>query len=155
MGWAVIERRGGNLGALGYGLIETAPSELSQRLRQIGAKIEGLIEEFRPDRLAVERQIFGANRTTALDVAKATGVALYVAAAHEIQVTEYLPNEIKLCICGNGRADKKQVEYMVMRLAKLATRPRPDDVADAIAIALTDALRLRPSGEMTLPGNAK
>lgn len=151
MGWAVIERVGGKITPLGMGLIETPMIALPDRLAIIGGEIKRLITVYEPDRLATERQIFAANRTTAFDVAKAMGVVLYLASHQNLSITEYLPSEIKQSISGYGAADKKQISYMATRLAGLTAPPKPDDVADALAIALTDGLRFRPMETIVKP----
>ncbi len=107
--------------------------------------MNGLIDKFKPDALASERQLFAANKTTALDVAKALGVILLSAADKGISWAEYTPPQIKLAVVGVGTAEKHQVQFMVTRLLGLKEPPKPDDVADALAIAICHALQSRIS----------
>lgn len=137
LGFAIIEKERETLKALDFGLVETDKNQsVPDRLAHIHAETLRLIKKHSPDCLATEKQIFAANRTTALDVAKALGVVLLAAHESGIDWHEYTPNEVKLTVTGSGRADKKQIEFMVTRLLNLKTTPKQDDVADALAIAI-------------------
>lgn len=125
------------------GLIQTPRIAITERLAQIHREVLALIEKHRPDSMATERQIFAANKTTALDVAKALGVILLAGSERGLDWAEYTPPEVKQGVVGNGAADKKQVEFMVTKLLSLDKPPKPDDVADALAIAICHALRTR------------
>lgn len=144
MGFGLVKREGSRLTAVHYGLISSTRVALPNRLVQIYEQMEALLEQYKPDALATERQLFAANKTTAMDVAKALGVAMLCAERHHLPWTEYSPPEIKQAVVGNGRAEKKQVQFMVTRLLSLKETPKPDDVADALAIAITHALRCPP-----------
>lgn len=146
MGFGVVDKAGSKLTPIKWGLIHTPRIPLPQRLLLIEEQLDALIQEVKPDAFATERLLFAQNKTTAMDVSKALGVALLVAARHHLPWAEYSPPEIKLSVVGTGTADKKQVEYMVVRLLSLKEKPKPDDVADALAIAITHALRLGPLG---------
>jgi len=143
VGYGVIRREGSRLEVLAHGLIQTPRVAITERLAQIHNEVLTLIETHRPDAMATERQIFAANKTTAFDVAKALGVILLASNEKGLEWAEYTPPEIKLAVVGNGAADKKQVEFMVTKLLNLAKPPKPDDVADALAIAICHAMRSR------------
>lgn len=143
-GWAVVERSGSRVAAVEYGLLETEPGPLGGRLRQVHDGVEDVCARLRPSGAAVERLFFTKNQTTGLDVAKAAGVALLALQRHGLEADELTPSQVKLAVAGTGRAAKPQVGYMVARLLALKEPPRPDDVADALAVALAHALyRLR------------
>lgn len=146
IGWALIQREGSRLTALEYGLIETPRIALPERLRMVHEQACGLFDRTAPDALATERQLFAANKTTALLVAHALGVVLLAGSQRGLPWTEYSPPEIKQAVVGNGNADKKQVQFMVQRLLSLPEPPKPDDVADALAIAICHAMRSRTLG---------
>lgn len=141
LGVGVIEKKGSQLRPVHYCLVNTAPTELSQRLKQIHQQVADLLSHYQPDALALEKLFFTKNQTTAFDVAKSIGCVLLAAADHECPVTEYSPPEIKKAVVGNGQATKTQVQYMVTRILGLKETPKPDDVADALAIAITHALK--------------
>lgn len=143
VGFGVIRREGSRLTMLECGLIQTPRVAITERLAQIHREVLELIETHRPDAMATERQIFAANKTTAFDVAKALGVILLAGSEKGLEWAEYAPPEVKLSVVGVGSADKKQVEFMVTKLLNLEKPPKPDDVADALAIAICHALRSR------------
>jgi crossover junction endodeoxyribonuclease RuvC len=143
IGYGVIRREGSKLTAIAYGLIQTPRIVIPDRLRLIHEQITELLETHHPDTLATERQLFTVNKTTAMDVAKALGVVLLATSQHNLPWAEYSPPEIKQSVVGNGNAEKKQVQFMVQRLLSLDKPPKPDDVADALAIAITHAFRTR------------
>ena len=144
LGYAFVERSQGVLKPVAYGLIETHKSTpLPQRLQEIHGKICELVSEFQPDCIATEALLFAANRTTAFDVSKALGVVLLASAELKLPWCEYTPPQVKLTVTGSGVADKKQVQFMVMRLLNLRETPKPDDVADALAVAICHSLCAR------------
>lgn len=145
IGYGVVERSGSTLKPLAYGLIETPRITITDRLRLIDEQFQDLLSHHRPDTVATERQLFSANKTTALDVAKALGVLLLGCGRAGLPWSEYTPPEVKLAVVGNGAADKKQVQFMVTKLLGLEKAPKPDDVADALAIAICHAFRSRIS----------
>lgn len=119
------------------GLIETWPDEpMSARLVTLYEGVVELLEEFHPDALAIEQLFFARNVTTAITVGQARGVVLLAAAQANVPIAEYTPSEIKHAIAGYGKADKPQMQEMVRMILNLQTVPQPDDVADALAIAL-------------------
>lgn len=141
VGYGIVRRAGSKLTAEAYGLIETPRIALSDRLSLIHDQVTGLIVKHNPNAFATEKLLFSVNAKTAMDVAKAIGVILLCASQQGLSPTEYTPPEIKLSVVGNGAADKKQIQFMVMRLLSLTEAPKPDDVADALAIATCHALR--------------
>jgi len=143
VGYGVVDRKGSRLTAVEFGMVETPRIAIPDRLRQIYDEINALIERTQPDAVATERQLFAANKTTAMDVAKALGVVLLATQRRGLPWSEYSPPEVKLAVVGQGNADKKQVQFMVAKLLSLTQAPKPDDVADALAIAITHAFRSR------------
>jgi len=107
-----------------------------QRLLHIYTELAALVNIYPPAHIAVEKLFFTKNITSAMSVSEARGVILLLAEQQQIPVTEYTPNQLKLAITGSGRADKRQMQEMIMRLLHLSELPRPDDAADALSIAL-------------------
>ena len=137
IGYGVIHKQGNKQILLAHGAILTpAHTPLSKRLLSIHQQLSQLIALHQPTAMAVEELFFNTNVSTGMIVAQARGVILLTAEQHNIAVTGYTPQDVKMAVCGYGRADKKQVQDMVKRLLNLETRPKPDDVADAIAIAI-------------------
>ena len=141
VGYGVVLKEGSRMTALGYGLVKTPKGETPDRLRQIYDQFVGLLEKFNPDAVCCERLFFTKNQTTGIDVAKALGVVQLVVAQRGLACREFSPPEVKLAVVGNGGAEKHQVQYMVTKLLGLAETPKPDDVADALAVAVTGALK--------------
>ena len=140
VGFGLIESDRGTLRMLQYGAITTpAGLPLAARLAQINRDMEELIDTFRPDEISVEELFFSKNITTGIAVAHARGVILCAAEKKKIPIYEYTPMQVKQAVAGSGLADKKQVMDMTRRLLKLKAVPRPDDAADALAIALCHA----------------
>lgn len=128
----------GELVAVKYGVI-TTPKDASPpaRLEMIYDGMRGLIEEYKPETAAVEKLFFSRNVTTALAVGQARGVVMLVLQKAGIESFEYTPKEIKNAVAGYGGADKRQVQDMVRALLQLDSIPKPDDAADALAVAIT------------------
>jgi crossover junction endodeoxyribonuclease RuvC len=137
-GYGVVDRRpGGVLAAPAFGVIRTEPqAELPERLAFLAGELDQLVHELGPSALAVERVLFQANTRTAMSVGQASGLALAIAGRAGVPVFHYSPNEVKLAVTGDGRADKAQVQVMVARLLALAEAPRPADAADALALCV-------------------
>jgi crossover junction endodeoxyribonuclease RuvC len=133
----VTESPEGQLSTVGYGIIQT-PKEhnAGQRLQVIFQKLKEIIILHHPESGSVEKLFFQKNVTTALAVGQARGVALLVLAEFNLPVSEYTPMEVKQAVCGYGGASKNQVQQMVKILLNLETLPKPDDAADALAIAI-------------------
>ncbi len=138
MGWAVVEREGSRETLVKCGCLETkSKSPMPARLKKIFEVTKELITENAIDEVAVEELFFFKNAKTVMQVALARGVVIVVAELCERPVYQYTPLQVKSAVAGFGRADKKQVEYMVKQLLRLKEAPKPDDVADAAAVALT------------------
>ncbi|MCL2150943.1 MAG: crossover junction endodeoxyribonuclease RuvC [Coriobacteriia bacterium] len=139
-GWGIVESVPGRKRALAYGCITTESGlDRSQRLSLIHKGICEVIERYDPSELAVESVYFGVNATSALSIGEVRGVALLAAAEHQLLVQEYLPNQVKQTIVGQGLASKQQIQFMVQALLKLDHQPQPDHAADALAVALCHA----------------
>ena len=140
MGWGVVEKKGNALRALAYGTLETkAGNPLPERLTIIFGGLQALLAKYRPDVAAMEELFFSRNAKTAIVVGQARGVSLLACGLSRVPVAEYRPMEIKQAVTGWAGADKGQVQKMVKLLLGLAEIPRPDDTADALAIAITHA----------------
>ena len=136
-GFGLVSDEGGGLRCVGMGCIRTAAhTPLPERLTTIHSKLSALIARHRPDCVAIEQLFFNTNATSALAVGHARGVALLAACQAGLPVSEYTPLQGKLAVAGYGKADKKQMQSMVRLLLGLDSEPRPDDVADALAIAI-------------------
>ncbi|WP_166350369.1 crossover junction endodeoxyribonuclease RuvC [Phytoactinopolyspora limicola] len=118
-----------------------ASDELGERLLAIETRIEQWITEYRPDAVAVERVFSQHNVRTVMGTAQASGVATLVAARRGLPVATHTPSEVKAAVSGNGRADKNQVAFMVMRLLRLDGKPSPADASDALALAICQVWR--------------
>ena len=139
-GYGVLERVGREIRALDFGCVETsAEAPQPERLLRIHDSIGGLIDMYRPTLVAVERLFFNRNVQTALAVGQARGAVLLAAAEHGVPVVEFTPSEVKIAVTGYGKAPKRQVQRMTRILLDLADLPRPDDAADALAIAICSA----------------
>lgn len=143
IGYGIVDRQGSSLKVVAYGLIQTPRISLPDRVRLAHEGVLDLIDTHRPDTLATERLLFTVNKTNAMDVAKSLGVVLLAGSLRGLPWCEYSPPEVKQSVAGVGNADKKQVQFMVTRLLGLEKTPKPDDVADALAIAITHAFRSR------------
>lgn len=142
-GFSIIEVDKKTFKLLDYGYICTNKSDCqSSRLNQIAEDLDELIKKWRPHRAGIEKLFFNKNIKTAIAVAEARGVITQRLAKEDIDIHEFGPTEIKSAICGNGRADKKAVQKMVQLIMSLQEIPKPDDVADAIAVAITCAHKL-------------
>ena len=136
-GYGLVEMKGNHLKAIDYGAVITSPKMSAQdRLLKINLEIEALIKKYQPDVMGVEQLFFNKNIRTAIPVGQARGVVLLVAAKNNIEVAEHTPLQIKQAVVGYGRATKEQVIYMVEKLLNLPKKPHPDDVADALAVAI-------------------
>ena len=127
-----------NLICLGYGCIKTSPNlSIGDRLKKINNQLVKLINTYNPEILAIENLYFFKNLKTAIPVSQSKGIVLLKAAQKKIPVYEVTPLQAKMAVTGYGRADKKQVQRMVKVLLNLPEIPRPDDAADALAIAFS------------------
>lgn len=131
LGFGVIEGEK----ALAFGIITTTRGEMAGRLHEIAVDIRVLLDTHKPEVLVIEELFFAKNVTTALKVAEVRGVVMMLAAEREIRVIEVKPVEVKMALTGYGKADKKQMQDMTKVVFKLKSIPKPDDAADALAIA--------------------
>ena len=140
VGVGVLEYRSSRFTTLDYGAITTpAGMEFPKRLRVIFEDFSQLLDIYKPDAIAVERLYFTTNQKTAIDVAQARGVILLAASLRDIPCYEYTPLQVKQAVVGYGKAVKKQVMEMTTKILNLKQVPKPDDVADALAIAVCHA----------------
>lgn len=143
-GFGLVEINGEQIRALDYGVITTEKGiPHGERIRQTIDDLLALIAEFSPDEIAMEELFFSKNTKTALKVAESRGAILYALGRKHRLPSEYKPNQIKMNVCGYGGAPKIQVQKMVQLLLELDGIPRPDDAADALAIALCHANHLK------------
>jgi len=137
VGWGVIEYHANRFGVVGYGAITTdAGVEFTARLAEIYDDMTILIEKYQPEALSIEKLYFNTNTTTAIMVAEARGCILLAAKKAGIPVYEYTPLQVKQSVTGYGRAEKKQIQEMTRVLLNLESVPKPDDTADALALAI-------------------
>lgn len=136
-GYGLVEQVSGRLIVKNFGVITTSPkARMQDRLLKIYTELDALIKIFQPQVMGVEKLFFGRNATTAIPVGQARGVVLLTAAQNNLDVLEITPNEVKQSITGYGGATKEQVIYMVTKILELDEPPKPDDAADALAIAI-------------------
>lgn len=139
-GFGVVQRRSGRFAALDGGVIETpADMAVERRLARIHTEVEDLMLRHEPDALAVEDLFFGQNVRSAFAVGQARGVVLLCAGRRGLPCSSYTPQQVKQAVCGNGRAQKEQVQRMVQSLLSLPEPPAPDHAADALAVAVCHA----------------
>jgi crossover junction endodeoxyribonuclease RuvC len=151
IGYAVLSAQGMDLHLVVCDAITTSSTlAYPQRLLQVYAQLGVLIAEYQPAEAAIEALFFGKNVTTAIKVAQARGVTILALAQRGLPITEYTPSEVKLAVTGYGAARKEQVGFMVHQLLHLPAVPRPDDAADAAAIAICHAHALRIDTEGVL-----
>ncbi len=145
VGWGVLEYQGNRFRVLDYGAITTdASMEMFSRFQSIHNDLNSIIELYKPDAMAIEELFFNSNRTTAINVAQARGVLLLSALNHNVPIFEYTPLQVKQAVAGYGRAEKQQVQQMTKMLLHLESVPKPDDTADALAIAICHAHSYNP-----------
>lgn len=137
-GYGIIEiTDNGSIEVINYGIIQTTPkSPMSERLKIIFQDIQVLIENFKPDALSIEELFFFKNSKTVITVSQARGVVLLAASLANLEIAEYTPLQVKVTLTGYGRADKSEMQNCVKEMLDLKTIPKPDDAADALAIAL-------------------
>jgi crossover junction endodeoxyribonuclease RuvC len=154
-GYGIVRSTGSQLQFLQQGVIATrAGVPLERRLADIHARVGELLDQHRPDAMAVEELYFGANVKTAFAVGQARGVVLLAAGQRGVPSRSYTPQQVKGAVCGNGRADKDQVARMVARLLGLAAPPTPDHAADALAVAICDLNRAPLARAVAMPVGA-
>ncbi|GAA4705334.1 crossover junction endodeoxyribonuclease RuvC [Brevibacillus fulvus] len=140
VGFGVLEKQGSQLKPIQYGSIQTeAGLPVPLRLKQIFEAMQEILATYQPEEMAVEKLFFNRNVTTAFTVGQARGVILLAAELAGVPVYEYTPLQVKQAVTGYGGADKKQIQEMIRLLLHLKEVPKPDDVADALGIAVTHA----------------
>lgn len=147
VGYGVINTQKGNSSIVDYGVINTPKEDsVPVRLEKIYNGMISLVEKYNPDCIAIEELFFNTNTTTGINVAQARGVILLVCQQKKLKMYEYTPLQIKQALTGYGKAEKKQIQFMVARLLQLKAVPKPDDAADGLAVALTHAQTARLGG---------
>lgn len=139
-GYGIVQLEGNRIRAIKYGAVETSSSlDSAVRLQIIYRDIDSLIKEYKPDMFGIESLFFNKNVRTAMAVGQARGVVLLAAAQNGLAISEFTPLQVKQAVVGYGKATKEQVIYMTQKLLNLPTKPHPDDVADALAVAICTA----------------
>ena len=146
VGYGIIEYRNSRFTTLAYGSIETpAHTDVEVRLEMIYDQLDELIKMYSPKEMAIEELFFNTNQKTMVPVAEARGVIMLCARQNRLKVAEYTPLQVKQAVAGYGRADKNQVQQMVKLLLGLSEVPKPDDTADAVAIAICHGHSFNPN----------
>lgn len=136
-GWAILEQREKEMIPIAYGHISTSPKNSTcQRLKEVAFDVEEIIKKYQPGEGAIEDLFFFKNIKTAMKVSQSRGAIMLTLIKANLKVFEYTPLQVKQAVTGYGRADKTQVQLMVKNILKLKEVPKPDDTADAIAIAI-------------------
>lgn len=137
LGWGVVEKTGNRFRDIAHGAVTTHKDmDMPERLEALYDGLREIIEEYRPEVASIEKLYFNTNTTTAINVGQARGVAVLACIKGGVKVAEYTPLEIKQALTGYGRADKKQMQFMVRTMLNLSEVPKPDDTADALAAAI-------------------
>lgn len=141
VGYGVIKKEGSKISAVAFGVIKTgAKVSFPKRLLEIAGGIDEIIKKYKPEAVAIEKLFFFKNQKTAIDVGQARGATVLKVAEHNLPLREFTPLEVKQALTGYGRADKRQMQEMVKVIFGLKTIPKPDDAADALAIAYAGAV---------------
>jgi len=136
-GFGIVKRTGSELECLDYGVIITNPKEKAEyRLNKIFIEVSKLLKKHSPEMMAVEKLFFFKNLKTAMPVSEARGVVLLAGAKKKIKIQELTPLQVKMGVCGYGRAEKKQVQKMIKEILNLDEIPKSDDAADALGVAV-------------------
>lgn len=140
IGYGVLEYSNNHFKVLGYGAITTkAGTPFNERLEIIYRELDLIMTQYKPDVMAIEKLFYNTNAKTVIDVAQARGVIVLTAQLHGLEITEYTPLQVKQSVVGYGRAEKKQVQEMMRIMLKFDEIPKPDDTADALAMAICHA----------------
>ena len=140
VGYGVIEYIGNKFNVIDYGAVQTSNEcSFPIRLKTVYDEISALLEKYKPDALAIEELFFNKNSKTAIIIGQARGALVLAAVNKGIEIYEYTPLQVKQGVVGYGRADKRQIQEMVKILLNLEKIPKPDDVADALAVAICHA----------------
>ena len=139
VGWSVLDYNCSKFSVVDFGAVRTpAHTPIEDRLLSIYRQIGEIIDKYKPQRMAIEELFFNTNQTTAIAVAEARGVIVLRARQYGLKINEYTPLQVKQAVVGYGRAEKQQVISMVTSMLGLPKPPKPDDTADAIALAICD-----------------
>ncbi|MBQ5389637.1 MAG: crossover junction endodeoxyribonuclease RuvC [Clostridia bacterium] len=137
VGWGIVDFENSRFRVVDYGSIRTAAgTDTVDRLEKIYDGMNLLLDKYKPDQMAIEELFFNTNQTTGIVVAEARGIILLAAKQHGLKIGEYTPLQVKQAVVGYGRAEKEQVIQMVTTMLRLPKPPKPDDTADALAIAM-------------------
>lgn len=137
VGFGVLEYKNNHFSVIDYGAITTdAGTPFNRRLEYIYDELTAIIEKYRPDAMAIEKLFYNNNAKTVIDVSQARGVIMLAAQKNGVPAFEYTPLQVKQSVVGYGRAEKKQVQEMIKRILFLEKVPKPDDTADALAMAI-------------------
>lgn len=137
VGWGVLEFDNMRFGVVKYGAITTSPeTPFDKRLAEVYDDMCVVLDKFRPDCMSIEKLFFNSNITTGIDVAQARGVIMLAAVQHNVKIYEYTPLQVKVAVTGYGYAEKHQVQEMIKNILHLKAVPKPDDTADALALAI-------------------
>jgi len=148
-GFGVLESAGNKISMIDCGCIFTdAKLDMPQRLSIIGERLKKIIVKYKPHAIAVEELFFFKNAKTAISVGEARGVVLFMGKSMKLEVFEYTPLQVKQAVVGYGRAEKKQVQNMVKMILGLKSIPKPDDAADALAVAICCANSMKFEGKI-------
>ncbi|MGN0173866.1 MAG: crossover junction endodeoxyribonuclease RuvC [Acutalibacteraceae bacterium] len=140
VGYGVIEYKANKFNVINYGAITTSKDdELNDRLLQIYNQLCNIMDTYKPEAMSIEQLFFNTNATTAIGVAEARGICILAAKQRNIDVAEYTPLQVKQAVTGYGKAVKQQVQEMTRMLLNLRAVPKPDDTADALAVAICHA----------------
>ena len=153
VGYGVIDYRNNHFTVIDYGAILTeANTPFNERLEKIYDDLEAIINKYKPEALSLEKLFYNNNAKTVIDVSQARGVIMLAAQKNRVRVFEYTPLQVKQSVVGYGRAEKKQVQEMTRRILALEKVPKPDDTADALAMAICHA---HASGSVATMGNMR
>ncbi|TAH62994.1 MAG: crossover junction endodeoxyribonuclease RuvC [Gottschalkiaceae bacterium] len=140
VGYGVLEYKGNKFNVIDYGAIQTSNEyTFPERLKIVYDELTELLDKYKPDALAIEELFFNKNAKTAIIIGQARGAQILAAVNKGIEIYEYTPLQVKQGVVGYGRADKRQIQEMVKILLNLEKIPKPDDVADALAVAICHA----------------
>ena len=140
VGYGILEYSNNHFTIIHYGAVTTpAGMQFNRRLQIIYDELDVLISKYKPEVMAIEKLFYNTNAKTVIDVAQARGVIVLAAQKHGLEIAEYTPLQVKQSVVGYGRAEKKQVQEMMRMMLKLEKVPKPDDTADALAMAICHA----------------
>lgn len=153
VGYGVVDYRNNHFSVIDYGAILTeAKTPFNLRLEKIYDELSSIIDTYKPEAMSLEKLFYNNNAKTVIDVSQARGVIMLAAQKKGVKVFEYTPLQVKQSVVGYGRAEKKQVQEMTRRILALEKVPKPDDTADALAMAICHA---HSSGSLSVVGNMK